>query len=426
MSEWTAVRLGSGLRVHHGFAFKGEYFSPEGRQIVLTPGNFVERGGFKPKSGTEKYYLGPVPERFVLRQGDVVIAMTEQAQGLLGSSATIPENNTYLHNQRIGLLEVTDPDLLDMRFVYHLMNSGDVRRQIQATATGSKVRHTAPERIQAVTAVIPSLATQKVVAGILDAIDDLIANNRRRVETLEEMARAIYREWFVKFRYSGHESVPLVDSAIGPIPEGWSATQLADIVTTQYGYTESASTEPIGPKYLRGMDINKQSWVDWSTVPYCPIDQVARSKFKVEVGDVFVIRMADPGKVGICEEDIDAVFASYLVRLRPDTRRLLPYFLFFTLLDDRYQAWVTGASTGSTRKSASAKVMTEPLIVLAPTSLQDSFDDAIRPLRETMRTLTQSNAGLATLRDQLLPKLVTGQIHVSALDLDRVLEEAVP
>ncbi len=242
---------------------------------------------------------------------------------------------------------------------------------------------------------------------------------------LEAMARAIYREWFVRFRYPGHESVPLVDSAIGSIPEGWSATQLADVVTTQYGYTESASTEPIGPKYLRGMDINKQSWVNWSTVPYCPIDQVARSKFKVEVGDVFVIRMADPGKVGICEEDVDAVFASYLVRLRPDITQLLPYFLFFTLLDDRYQAWVTGASTGSTRKSVSAKVMTEPLIVLAPMSIQDSFVDAVRPLRETMRTLTQSNARLAAIRDQLLPRLVTGQIDVTSLNLDRVLEEAV-
>ncbi len=220
MSEWSNVRLGSGLRVHHGFAFKGEHFSPDGQQIVLTPGNFVEHGGFKQKNGTEKYYRGPVPEKFVLEKGDVVIAMTEQSQGLLGSSATIPEGEIYLHNQRIGLLEITDSELLDLRFVYHLMNSPDVRRQIQATATGSKVRHTAPERVQAVVALIPSVPVQRIVATVLDGIDELIANNRKRVVVLEEMAQAIYREWFIKFRYPGHEDAHLVDSAFGPIPAG--------------------------------------------------------------------------------------------------------------------------------------------------------------------------------------------------------------
>ena len=89
MSDWREVALGNGLDVLHGFAFKGECFREEGRFIVLTPGNFFDGGGFKPKGGKEKYYDGPFPERFLLSAGDVVVAMTEQAAGLLGSPLNI-------------------------------------------------------------------------------------------------------------------------------------------------------------------------------------------------------------------------------------------------------------------------------------------------------------------------------------------------
>ncbi len=156
MSGWREVELGRGLRVKHGWAFKGEYFRDAGEQIVLTPGNFHDGGGFKPKNGTEKFYDGTYPEQFLLKRGDVVTAMTEQAQGLLGSTATIPKDDTYLHNQRIGLIEITDPEVLDLRYVYHLMNAAVVRRQLYATATGAKVRHTAPERIQSVQVEVPT------------------------------------------------------------------------------------------------------------------------------------------------------------------------------------------------------------------------------------------------------------------------------
>ena len=84
MSEWREVTLGEAIDVRHGFAFKGEYFAETGDLIILTPGNFFDAGGFKPKSGKEKYYLGPVPPDYLLRPGDVVVAMTEQVQGLLG------------------------------------------------------------------------------------------------------------------------------------------------------------------------------------------------------------------------------------------------------------------------------------------------------------------------------------------------------
>ena len=306
----------------------------------------------------------------------------------------------------------------DLDYLYYLLRFANLNRHAGGAAQPLVTQGT----LKALRFPVPEPRLRVRIGQVLANFDALIANSRRRVEVLEEMARAIYREWFVKFRYPGHEDVPLVNSALGPIPQGWGTPRLREHVSTQYGYTESASTTPVGPKYLRGMDINKTSFIDWSTVPFCPIDEVAAEKFRIRIGDVFVIRMADPGKVGICEEGVDAVFASYLVRVRPLSRLLRPYYLFFTLSDSEYQGWVTGASTGATRKSVSAKVMTEPCVVLPPPALQLQFESAIDPIRAEMSTLVNKNAKLSELRDLLLPKLVTGQIDVSTLDIDGLPE----
>ncbi len=228
----------------------------------------------------------------------------------------------------------------------------------------------------------------------------------------------LYREWFVAFRFPGNEDVELVDSDLGPIPEDWDYARLSDLVSTQYGYTESASLDQVGPHFLRGMDINKTSFIDWASVPFCPVSEFDHQKFAVQIGDVFVIRMADPGKVGICEREIDAVFASYLVRLRPTNDRITQYYLFFTLSDNLYQGWVSGASTGATRKSISAKVMTEPSIVVPSKEILGRFDDAVRPLRSLMNNLLEQNVVLRGARELLLPRLVSGELDVSELELE--------
>ena len=104
---------------------------------------------------------------------------------------------------------------------------------------------------------IPPLPTQRKIAAILSAYDDLIENNTRRIALLEQMAQLLYREWFVRFRFPGHESARRVASEVGEIPEGWEVINLSTLVQTQYGYTESATEELVGPQFVRGMDINK-------------------------------------------------------------------------------------------------------------------------------------------------------------------------
>jgi type I restriction enzyme S subunit len=265
---------------------------------------------------------------------------------------------------------------------------------------------------------LPPLSIQRKVVAILSAYDDLIGNNNRRIRILEEMAQRIYHEWFVDFRYPGNEGLPLVDSELGLIPPGWSVASLSDLVTTQYGYTESASSAPVGPRFLRGMDINKTTYIDWASVPYCPIPAKERPRYALEVGDIVVVRMADPGKVGIVEVPTDAVFASYLVRLRPTgTGDLAPYYFFYHLSSDAYQAFARGATSGATRGSLSAKVMTSVRLVMPPATLQRTFADAVTPMRTLIQSLLGTNAALRGSLHLLLPRLISGEVDVDDLDI---------
>src|SRR5437588_4154465 len=138
---WQQRRLGELIHIKHGYAFKGEYFSDSGSFVVLTPGNFYDDGGFKDKGEKEKRYVGEVPKDFILKRGDLLMAMTEQAEGLLGSSAIVPSNDLYLHNQRIGLVTELDSSRVDRKFLYYLFNTRHVRQQIRGSASGTKVRN---------------------------------------------------------------------------------------------------------------------------------------------------------------------------------------------------------------------------------------------------------------------------------------------
>ena len=136
MRTWRHCKLGNLLEIKHGFAFLGAHFADHGTHILLTPGNFLDEGGFKHKGDKEKWYQGPIPPEYILNKGDLIVAMTEQAEGLLGSCAIIPTTGLYLHNQRLGLVKIHSLEQTDRKFIYYLFNSKSIRQQIRASARG--------------------------------------------------------------------------------------------------------------------------------------------------------------------------------------------------------------------------------------------------------------------------------------------------
>jgi type I restriction enzyme, S subunit len=342
-------------------------------------------------------------------EGDLVFTY----EATLNRYAIIPQGFRGCLGRRMALIR-PDPAKVDVRFLLYYFFTDEWRAVIASKMiSGSTVDRIPLTTFPDYPIRVPELVVQRQIADILSAYDELIENSQRRIKILEQMARNLYREWFVHFRFPNHAKTPMVDSPLGKIPKGWEVKKLSEFVTTKYGYTESTNTQPVGPKYLRGMDINKTSFIDWSEVPYCPITPEDHEVYRLKVGDVVVIRMADPGKVGIVEQEVDAVFASYLIRVAPKNTRLNSYFLFYLMESAEYYAYITGASTGTTRKSASAGVIADYQFVLPPVELVTDFSKKVGEIRSLLTALLQKTVNLRKTRDLLLPRLLSGQINVN-------------
>lgn len=339
--------------------------------------------------------------------GDVLLT----SRGTLGVPYFVKESNCF-HFADGNLTWFRNFRQLDSRYLTYYFLSPAGKAELAKCIIGSSQAAYTIASLKNVEISVPSLSEQRRIAGILSAYDELIENCQRRIKILEQMARGLYRKWFVNFRFPNHAKKPMVDSPLGKIPKGWEVRKLAELVSTQYGYTESSNTQAVGPKYLRGMDINKTSYIDWSEVPYCPITPEDHDQYRLKIGDVLVIRMADPGKVGIVEQNDDAVFASYLIRVCPQKDHLTPYFLFHLMESAEYYAYITGASTGTTRKSASAGVIADYQFVMPPKGLVAQFEIQVGQIRSLLTTLLKQIVNLRKTRDLLLPRLMSGQTRL--------------
>jgi type I restriction enzyme S subunit len=159
---WEWGRVGDLLSLKNGYAFKSKHFVENKSEYILaTPGNFYEEGGFRHRGEKTKYYDGPIYSEFVFEPGDLIIPMTEQAAGLLGSAAFVPKDqNKYLHNQRLGKLSPYS-NFTNLEFIYLFFNSSFLREELARTCTGMKVRHTSPDRI--LTVLIPVMSPKEQV-----------------------------------------------------------------------------------------------------------------------------------------------------------------------------------------------------------------------------------------------------------------------
>ncbi len=196
--KWQTKKLEELISIKHGFAFKSEFFSNHGNYVLLTPGNFYESGGFRDICDQKKYYTGPFPQEYLLSHGSLLIVMTEQAPGLLGSAIIIPRSGKYLHNQRLGLVIIADPQTIYSEFLFHLFNSPLLRKPISETASGTKVRHTSPTRICEIFIDIPSLLEQERIAAILSKWDRAIDLTEQRITAKQER-----RTWLMQQLLSG-------------------------------------------------------------------------------------------------------------------------------------------------------------------------------------------------------------------------------
>ncbi|MFZ5452418.1 MAG: restriction endonuclease subunit S [Thermodesulfobacteriota bacterium] len=286
---------------------------------------------------------------------------------------------------------------------------------------------------------VPEPKQQQAIACILGSLDDKIELNRRMNQTIEAMSQAIFKSWFVDFdpvhaKAAGQQPLGLAPhvaslfpdtfedyeiSEIGEIPSGWQITSLGTISEKpQYGYTASANDSQVGPQFLRITDINKEDWINWRTVPFCEIEPSEHRKYQIHVGDLLIARMADPGHGVVIEEEIDAVFASYLIRFRLNDSRLDRYLQYW-LRSDAYWNLVRAHQAGSTRASLNAQVLAGFQILLPPLILLDAFKKIVEALRRKVVANVRQTNSLSEIRDVLLPKLISGELRIP--DAERII-----
>lgn len=423
MSKWPVSSLHGKLHVKHGYPFKSEYFSDTGNYIVLTPGNFFEKGGFRRQAGKEKFYFGELLENYLHRKGDLIVAMTEQSAGLLGSCAFVPESGVYLHNQRLGLIS-TDPSELDTDFVYYLFQTKPVREQIRLTSTGSKVKHTSPERIYAVTAALPNVEEQKKIAAVLSAIDAKIDCNNRINAELEAMVKMLYDYWFTQFDFPDANGKPykssggrMVYSSVlkRKVPAGWEDGTLDDLGRIVGGSTPSTEN----PKHFT------DSGTPWITPNDLSVNQGCKfitrgaqdvsdegikdaSLKKAPAGTVLLSSRAPIGYMAIARAELttNQGFKSFV-----PTKGYSTEFIYCTV-QGSLKAIIQYAS-GSTFKEVSASILRTVKIALPDLNVVDQFTVSIAPIFRKQDLLEQESQELGQLRDWLLPMLMNGQVTVA-------------
>ncbi len=327
--------------------------------------------------------------------GDVIVTQ----RGTLGQVGLVPLDCKYprLLLSQSQMKITVDSKRADPSFLcYALLEPGNRQRLIDH-AISAGVPHINLATLRQFRLKMPSLGVQYASAAVLRTLDDLIENNLRRIALLEETAQAIYREWFVHFRYPGHEEDELVDSPLGPIPAGWRAARLGDVIELHYGKALKASARKGGPVAVVGSS-GVVGWHDQSLVS----------------GPVVVVgRKGNVGSATWIQGESWPIDTTYYVTTD------LPLRFAYRMLGEIEFIDSHAAVPGLSRDQAYSIEVLHPSLQLA-----GLFDETALELNAMSSVLKGQATVLSMVRDALLPKLVTGAIDVSKLDLDPLVEES--
>ena len=409
--KWETARLGELIDVKHGFAFKGEFFADSGDLVLLTPGNCDEAGGLKLRADKEKFYSGEFPDEYLLHQGDMLIVMTDLVgtAPVLGGAFLIPEDDRYLHNQRLGLVTVTEASRLDKGFLYWLLNSNEYRGQVRGSASGATVRHTSPGRVKNVTVRLPpDLASQREIAERLFAYDNLIDNNRRRIKLLEDSVRLLFDEWFVRLRFPGYEHMRITNG----VPEGWSREQLGELADLQLGkmLDQKKNKGDLMP-YLANVNVR---WgdIDLHELREMRFEDAELDRFGLKYGDIVMCEGGEPGRCAIWKDQLPRMMiqkAIHRIRAHADVSYL---YLYRRLREMAQSGQLARLFTGATIKHLPREKLELVTLDVPPARLMGHFAEIVDPFERQIALLESANRYALKARDLLLPRLMSGELTV--------------
>lgn len=348
--------------------------------------------------------------RMTPEPGDLVLAR----EAPVGQVVRVPDHPPICLGQRTVLIRPCQAKV-HPRFLHYWLLGPDAQESMAAKAAGATVSHLNVKDIRALDVrMLPDQRElQSFVAGVLGALDDLIENNRRQIQLLEQMAQAIYREWFVRFRYPGHEHVALIDSPLGLIPEGWQVKSLATVAKLTMGQSPPSqyyNTRGVGKPFHQGVtDFGLHFPVNRK---YCSSDGRSAS-----AGDILISVRAPVGRLNIALDDMTIGRGLAAACSRTDEQSLL-----FRALKDVVFAEEDAMGSGTIFRAIGKQELQRIQLVVPPRHIGTLAESQLANNSALLRALTLQGRTLGGIRDVLLPRLVTGQIDASSLDLDAVMD----
>lgn len=411
-------KLGDLIEVTRGMSLPGEFYSTEGEYIRLTCGNFdyVNNSFKENKSKDDLYYVGKIKPEFIMEKGDIITPLTEQAIGLLGSTAIIPESGKYIQSQDVAKV-TCKKGMIDHDFAYYLIPSKCVKEQLSAAAQQTKIRHTSPDAIKACKVFVPPLSEQKKIASVLSALDEKIALNKKMNQKLETMAKRLYDYWFVQYDFPDKNGHPYKTTG-GPmtynptlkreIPVGWEVDVVGNVCETVLGGTPSTENESFWNgdiPWLNSGEVAEfpilnaenritENAVKNSATAYLPAGSVTLSITRHLRPSIMAIDACiNQSVAGMKENDIlkNGYLYPYLVNEIP-----------------RLNTLRGGAQQPHINKDTVDK---SPIVIPAQNVLHQYYEK-VNPLYREIIEKAKESQKLTTLRDKLLPLLMNGQVEV--------------
>lgn len=312
-----------------------------------------------------------------------------------------PKENTVVST---GFAVLSPTPQVDSRYLYYWVSRPEFSDYLSAHAKGVAYPAVSPEDIGGAEILLPSLPIQRRIASILSAYDDLIENNLRRIKILEEMARALYREWFIEFRFPGHEKVPLVSSVIGPIPKGWRIAPLSSVVDFMKGRKPNETRESPLPGDVRLLLIDVLRGGS-------PIFASPEKIILAEMRDTLMVMDGSNS----CEvtTGYSGAVGSTLGRFRVKEPNILsPHALHQFLLSKEVEFRLK--NIGVAIPHANKDYIFSQSIVIPPRPIMAQFDVQAAPIYKLVEIQKLRVYNLRRTRDLLLPRLLSGQIPVEA------------
>lgn len=352
-------------------------------------------------------------ERYSVRAGDIFFVRSSvKRDGIAWVSLARNAAVDAVHCGFVIRFRPTSSDI-DPTFLTYQLRSWQCRQRLMNVAGGAAITNISQSALGEFVVRVPPVSEQRRTASILSAYDDLIKNNTGRIAILEEMARRIYEEWFVHFRFPGHHGVRLVESRLGLVPEGWRI----QAASASMAINPSTKVPKEGLKPFLAMSCLS----DDSMLIDRPAAREGNSGSKFRNGDTLFARITpclENGKTGFVQflpsDEAVAFGSTEFIVLR--SRTLPPEFVYLLARSHAFRENAIKSMSGASGRQRVREACFDTFWLANPDKeTLVKFGEVARPIFRLIQSLALKNSNLRTTRDLLLPKLISGELDVSAI-----------